>query len=329
VPTGYPITVQTCAEVAAYEVGGKPAGPLETRELVDQAGHFLVGMTAWRWLEGRQARLRTRTQIDLTGATWTEATKTLTKAGAFTDYTWLEGDTLDDVSGTGATDGTYEVASRVDANSITLATSIGAAANGQTDIAATLPNDQVALPSDFDIQRITAWGVVGGLAGALSLSSGQDLLDLRWTRGRWTCSFWGLLNHVRSLADGRTIPRLDIGPGVLDGTEQLVIFYRAGWATPEDDGSPLPLPKSGWLNSLFLEVLKAFAMSQEESEKGSLMQRLALVKAGPLFADAYGRDQTLQAQAGNIGNGGWMEPYSGWGRSGGWFDRGTILGTSV
>lgn len=325
--TAYPISVQTCERVAAFEVGGPLGGPLEMRELVDQAGHALVGMAAWKFLEGRQARLRTREAIDLAGATWTEATKTLTLAAAFTDYSWLEADTAEDVSGTGATAGTYEVASRTSANAIVLATSIGSAADGQTDIAASLPNDQVELPSDFDIQRVTAYGTVGGLRGALGLSTAQDLLDLRWTGSRWTASFWGILNHVRSTADGRTIPRLDLAPGQLQGTEELVIFYRAGWATPEDDGAPLPLPKSGWLNALFLEVLKAFALGQEESERGSLGQRLAAVKASTIFADAWARDQTMQAQIGSTAGGGWMA--RGRWSNGGWFDRGTVLGTSV
>jgi hypothetical protein len=326
-PISYPLNLQVCRDVIEYEVGGPLEGPLETRELVDQAGHHLAAMASWKWLEGRQARLRTRAQINLTAATWTEATKRLTKAGAFAGYTQLDGDVLEDVTGTGAVDGTYEIVARIDDNTIELATSIGSAADGQTDIAATLPNDQVALPGDFDLQRITAWGVVGGLAGSLSLETAQSILDLRWARGRWTTSFFALLTYVRSSQDGRVIPRLDVGPGVLTGGEQFVIFYRAGWATPEDDGDPLPLPKAGWLNALFLQVLKAFAMGQEESEKMGLDDRLALVQRGMTFQLALQRDQSIQAQYGSIGGGGWTDRAQ-W-RNGGWFDRGTVLGTSA
>lgn len=327
-PTPYALTIAVCEREAIHEVGGGAlAGPAEIRELVDRAGHALVGMAAWRWLEGRQARLRARAPIELEGATWTEATKTLTLTGAFANYTWLEADVGEDVSGTGANAGTYEIASRVSDNAITLATSIGAAADGQTDIAMTLPNDQVELPSDFDIQRVTAWGVIGW-PDSLSLSTGQTLLDLRWSRGHWACSFWGLLNHVRSSADGRTIPRLDLSPGTRANEELLVVFYRAGWATPEDDADPLPLPKSGWLNALFVELLKCFVHAQEDDQSlGTLAERLAAVKASTLFSEALARDQTLSPQLGSVGSGGWMDPY----RSGrcSWWDRGTVLGTSV
>jgi len=324
VPTAYPLTVQACTRELEHEIGGPLGGPAEHRELVDRAGHSLVGMATWNWLTGRQVRLRSRVSIDLTGATWTEATLTLRKVGAFATYTWLEADTVEVTDGTGATVGTYEIASRTDADEIVLATSIGAAANGQTDIAATLPNDQVALPSDFDLQRITAYGVVGSFRGALGLGTGQDLLDLRWTGSVWTASFFALLNHVRSAADGRTIPRLDLHPGQLDGTEQFVIIYRAGWSTPEDDGAPLPLPKSGWLNALFLEVLKAYAHVQEDDESlGALGKRLDAIKATSLFSDALARDQSMQPHIGAVGNGGWME-LPRW-ENGGWFDRGSRL----
>jgi hypothetical protein len=167
-----------------------------------------------------------------------------------------------------------------------------------------------------------------GFPNWLGLGTGQDLLDLRWTGARWTCSFWGLINHVRSTADGRTIPRLDLAPGELDGTEQFVMFYRAGWTTPEDDGAPLPLPMSGWLNALFLEVVKAFALGQEEEEKAALAVRLEQVRASSLFTLALARDQTMQAQVGRIRRGGWTDSYM-YPHGGGWFDKGTVLGTSV
>jgi hypothetical protein len=322
-PTGYPITLQSCTAEIEHEIGGKLGTPVELRELVDRAGHHLVGMAPWKWLEGRQARVRSRLPITITDALWTEATKRITKVNAFTNYTWLEGDTYEYTGGAGGVLGTYEIAAKVGASAITLASSVGAAADALTDNDGLLANDQVALPSDFDIQRVTAYSTVGGVRGGLGLGSGQDLLDLRWTGSRWTAHYWGLLNHVRSLADGRTIPRLDLAPGSFDGTEEFVIFYRAGWATPETDGAPMPLPMSGWLNALYMEVLKAFTRAQEDAGP-SLMERLALVKAGPFFADALVRDQTMSPMVGTTYNGGgWMQGQR-W-RNGGWFDRSSPL----
>jgi hypothetical protein len=64
---------------------------------------------------------RDNTGLALATATWTEATFTLTQAGAFASYTFTQGDLLYVSAGTGATVGLYEIASRVDDDSITLA----------------------------------------------------------------------------------------------------------------------------------------------------------------------------------------------------------------
>lgn len=74
-------------------------------------------------------------QISVTGATWTEATKTITKTNAFSSYTFVEGDKITITGGTGATAGVYEIDSKTDASNIVLKTSIGSSADGQTDIA--------------------------------------------------------------------------------------------------------------------------------------------------------------------------------------------------
>jgi len=72
--------------------------------------------------------------VPVTGATYTEATKRITKSGAFTNYTHRPNDRFVVDAGTGATAGEYVIASKVDNNTIALETSIGAAADAQTDI---------------------------------------------------------------------------------------------------------------------------------------------------------------------------------------------------
>lgn len=81
--------------------------------------------------------------IPLTGATWTNGTLTLTKTGAFTNYTFRVGDRIRITGGTGATAGYYIVASRVSADAITLTATIGAGADGQTNIAGSLYDFQL------------------------------------------------------------------------------------------------------------------------------------------------------------------------------------------
>lgn len=76
--------------------------------------------------------------ISLTGATWTESSKTITKTGAFASYVFSSGDTLTITGGTGATTGTYYVASRTSDDAVVLTASIGSGADGQTNIAGSL-----------------------------------------------------------------------------------------------------------------------------------------------------------------------------------------------
>lgn len=65
-----------------------------------------------------------------TGATWDEATMTLTSTGDFANYVWAEGDMLTISSATNGTIGDYEIATyNEDDNSVTLKTSPGSSAS--------------------------------------------------------------------------------------------------------------------------------------------------------------------------------------------------------
>lgn len=97
-----------------------------------------VNTNRWcAWSDEARA-VGTTSIISLTGATWTESSKTITKTGAFASYVFSSGDTLTITGGTGATAATYYVASRTSDDAIVLTTSIGAGADGQTNIAGSL-----------------------------------------------------------------------------------------------------------------------------------------------------------------------------------------------
>lgn len=81
--------------------------------------------------------------IALTGAAYTHATLTITKSGAFANYTWRVGDRLLVTGGTGATVGTVAVASRVSANAITIAATPAIGAGDIADLAGTLLDFQL------------------------------------------------------------------------------------------------------------------------------------------------------------------------------------------
>jgi hypothetical protein len=299
------LNLQRLASIAKYECGAELGTPQELRELAGQAGRHLFAARQWQFLEGRQVRLRPRAAITVTGATWTNGTLTLTKAGAFADYVPLSADTLEVTEGTGATLGTYEVVSRPTANTIVLRTSIGAAADAQTDIVATLPNDQIALPLDFSLQQITAYAIRDGLVGAVDFTTPQGMLSLRaWGTIGSVVGFWALLRYVRGYAGGRPVPRLELHPRAGDANEALVIYYRGGWKDPDTDAEELGIPAE--LDGLYIEVFKCHVMGNEEPEKGSVDQRLSQLRGGVLWSDAVRWDAGVQTDFG-YSQGCWMD----------------------
>lgn len=298
------LTLKQLERVARDEVGAKPHSSIEMRELANLAGEHMMASRQWRWAEGREARLRPRAEIALTGATWTHATRTLTKVGAFAGYTFLSADTLEVTGGTGATVGTYEVESKTSADAIVLRTSIGAAADAQVDIAATAPNDQIALPGDFSLQQIMAYGIIG-LSGWVDFVGAQEMLTLRSLGAVGNAvGFQALLRHVRGVSGGQPVPRLELYPRTTDETEALVIVYRGGWREPVTDEEVLSFPN--WLNLLYLEFFKAVVMGTEEPEKGSVSDRLGAVQGGVLWATAARYDANMQTDFG-FRSGTWLE----------------------
>lgn len=100
--------------------------------------------------------------LTFTDGTWTESTKTLTKTAAFADYTYAAGDEIVISGGANATTGRYVVASNPTDNTITLEISIGAAADGDSDIEATQIGQErfVIVPSGY--QKVLGATLVDG-----------------------------------------------------------------------------------------------------------------------------------------------------------------------
>lgn len=76
--------------------------------------------------------------IAISGATYDHDTLSITSVGAFADFEFFVGARVVGLTVTGGTPGNYNVASKEDDDTITLATSPGVGADGQTDLAGTL-----------------------------------------------------------------------------------------------------------------------------------------------------------------------------------------------
>ncbi|MHC4511709.1 MAG: hypothetical protein ACYTAO_22615, partial [Planctomycetota bacterium] len=88
--------------------------------------------TQEEWLNATVMR-KNAANTNVTTATWTDATNTLTEVGAFASYTYAAGDLIFISGGTNATVGWYTIASRVSDDAITTDTDID---DGAGDLAA-------------------------------------------------------------------------------------------------------------------------------------------------------------------------------------------------
>lgn len=133
------------------------------------------------------------TTID--GATWTDASKTLTKASAFSSYTWKAGDFVIFTGGDNVVQTKYTVASKTDASNIVLSADInGGSGNiSNASIAARLyapveqispyPIQQVVVDSNYltftstDASHCLFIGKGAGSAANISASGGSNAVD--------------------------------------------------------------------------------------------------------------------------------------------------------
>jgi len=307
-----------------HALGGKPV--LSMQAIANAAGRHLSSMHEWKYLEGRAALLSVRAKIEATGATWTEAGAILTKTAAFTNYTFVDGDKVKITAGTGidAADREYFVKSRTDADNIVLETSIGSGANGQTDIAFTMENNSVLLPSDCG--EIISYDATESLVNSLVLVDSQELLHNR-TRQVLIHS-WNLrgmiTQHISSAlatTPGKITRLLEIWPSVTtDDEDALTIFYRGDWVDIASDSDRIRIPD--YVELLYIELCRRFAKGWEEEDVASLPERLEELTRSQLYMDVRSSDASIQPDYGEI-TGGAVEMISG-----AW-DNGTTLRTTV
>lgn len=131
--------------------------------------------------------------VDITGGTWTQATKRLVKTGAFTSYTYASGDRIYITGGTGVTAGWRSIASKVSNDEIELTDTTGFTVNNtdtttdaigqQFDVSVQL--DNVALTDMYDVasrfqqalrdagafHACVAWVSTGAQAGHFEITS--------------------------------------------------------------------------------------------------------------------------------------------------------------
>ncbi len=296
------LTVAHALAQMRFELAGGDIPPeLDGIGILNQAGHHLFSMHPWRFAIGRSALIDLRGVLSDTTATWTALTKTLTETGAFTDYSFLVGDEIIILDGTGATTGTYKIASRVSADAITLENSLAAGDLATGDISWRIDPGTIALPSDLrDILQIstTAFSSVGGV----TLVTLAQILELRKTNTAVTATtghYYGAV--VYSGTNPRPILEIYPSPSA-NSTGALRIFYRSRWSTLTTDIDKIEIPE--FVYDLFIQVARAYAAGYVRNEQATLDQRLSMIQAGPIFSIAKRSDGMVQGWAGTLMGGG-------------------------
>lgn len=302
-------TVQKALEIVRH--AGYSSTSLPALDYVNEAGRRLCMMRPWWWMQAPPITLGVRAPFSITGATWTEATKTLGLAAAFTDYVHAHGDVIDITAGTSTTLRQYVIEERLSANGVRLSESIGASASA---VAGTvLASSAVIMPSNFGGQ-LNAYTTTSNINEVLSLVSQQELINLRAgfnlpSAGHYVGAMFVGMNLT--LAGGDPSYRLELYPRPTAANPDLfTLSYQYAWKAAETDTSRLRLPE--WIDSLFVEVLRAVVNGYEAEESGSVTDRLNAVRTGATYHDAVAHDSLMQPTFGRLGGGAEMVGAGGW-----------------
>lgn len=274
-------------------------------DYINQASNYLSNAHEWVWLNRPATRLALRGTITFSDGTWTESTLSLTSTGAFADYTWVQGDEINVISGTGAIVGRVRVRSRTDDNTIVLAASISSAgtdlATGDIEVEFTLPS--VALPSDFG--TIIALDAEDSLTISVHQTTLEELLRLRTNEIQITSSYYyAALTYADSDATigGAPVPVLALWPApATNDIAAFTLFYRAAIPEVTDDNEIVPIP--AFMEMCYRQLVRAVARGYEHEQSTTLAAELAEWMQAQFTQDAMARDGMQQQHYGPLRGG--------------------------
>jgi len=293
------IPAQKAIDHFLHATGSKSLA-LDHLDVLNMVGDHFVNSYKWRFLRGANTFLSGRGNIDVATATWTESSLTLTQTGAFTTYTFVDGDHIKVVGGTSVTAKYYEIASRTDADNIVLTETLSTTGGdlAAADIEGTLRIPTIELPDDF--------GSLHSIAGADTLVNSIGMVDAthigqlrsQWSREDNTGFYVGCLIHVG------TPPRavLDVHPYFSGNQEDVFrMFYTKSWTRITQASQTLPIPR--YCNGAFMQLCRHFALGWEDEDLAGLEMRLQAWEDGPAFKQATAQDHRQQSRFGRMRGG--------------------------
>lgn len=294
------LSIQKAQKIVENAVGGTPS--TNFLDILNDTSEWLSSL-GWRFLGQGRTWLGFRASISITAGTWTDATLNLLSTGSFASYTAANGDRIEVTAGTGATQGYYDVdydhASNDDDN-LRLISSIGLAADGQTDIAASLNFDWLPLPADFmseiSVQPSNA------LTHAFEPVTRAELLELDRTSIGRPLGYWGAV-EPRPDPDGRA-PLYGYGIWPAPESTQaraLLMYYNRCIPRVTTDSAYIEIPT--WFEMLYQRTLRQIARAWDQEDVADLDERLGPILEGPTFRAAKKRDSNYQSEMGILRGG--------------------------
>lgn len=126
--------------------------------------------------------------------------------------------------------------------------------------------------------------------------------DADYLSGTSDVGWLDVQSTVPGRAGGAPMPRLEIWPTPNTSERDIfLVHYRAGWAQVRSDNDVINIPT--WMESLYLAIVRAFALGYERDAEADVNQRLFPLRQGALFRAARERDGMTQPYYGLMENG--------------------------
>jgi hypothetical protein len=104
------------------------------------------------------------------------------------------------------------------------------------------------------------------------------------------------------LDPGRPQARIELSSDpTADKEDALTVYYRAGWTHLNQDDDYVAVPE--WLETLYLQLVRAHARGYNREDSASLSQRVAEIMAGPHYKAASDIDDQTQPEFGMVRGG--------------------------
>ncbi len=167
-------------------------------------------------------------KITISGGTWDEGEKKLTKVGAFASYSLQNGDEFVVTGGTGGTPGTYGIQTRIDDDSITFGQSPGFT-DGTSDVAGTLTSSILTNASRVQIQGLLM-SLTAGAAGSVVIFKHDGTTAVH----TMTVNNVGILNPAYLPIAGPEGLELDGGFSAISSSGLMIGYVIYKDLTPQD-----------------------------------------------------------------------------------------------